>query len=76
MKARKVVSVQMYIGRRPSVSDSGAMKRGPIARPRVYKVKGRTAASRDTEKACCMRGLAGTVIDEAKVLRRCCQYAY
>ena len=56
------------MGRRPSVSDSGAMKRGPIARPRVYKVKGRMAASRETEKASCMRELAGTVMEEAKVL--------
>jgi len=45
------------------------MKRGPIARPRVYNVNGRIAASRETEKACCIRGLAGTVTDEAKVLR-------
>jgi hypothetical protein len=45
------------------------MKRGPIARPSVYNVKGRIAASRDTEKARCIRGLAGTVTDEAKVLR-------
>jgi hypothetical protein len=45
------------------------MKRGPIARPSVYNVNGRIAASRETEKACCIRELAGTVTDEAKVLR-------
>src|SRR5436305_9052225 len=44
------------------------MKRGPIARPSVYNVKGRIASSRETEKTCCIRGLAGTVTDEAKVL--------
>ena len=44
------------------------MKRGPIARPRVYTVKGRTAASREMEKACCMRELAGTVMEDANVL--------
>jgi hypothetical protein len=45
------------------------MKRGPIARPNVYRVKGKTAASWETETACWMRGLADTVIEEAKVLR-------
>lgn len=45
------------------------MKRGPIARPIVYNVKGRMAASRETAKACCMSGPAGTVIEEANVLR-------
>src|SRR5947207_8071950 len=45
------------------------MKRGPIARPSVYKVKGRMAASDDTAKACWMSRPAGTVIEEANVLK-------
>ena len=45
------------------------MKRGPIARPSVYKVKGRMAASDETAKACWMSEVAGTVIEEANVLK-------
>ena len=68
MNARNDVRVPMYMGHLPSVSDSGAMKSGPMAMPRVYRLNGKITASRETEKVSWMMVVAGTVVDEAKVL--------
>lgn len=68
VKARKQVQVPIYTHLRPRVSESGAMKSGPIAMPRVYRVKGRVASVRETLNASWRSGMAGTVTDVAKVL--------
>ena len=68
VNTRREVKVPIYTGRRPNVSDMGAITNGPNARPSVKTVRVRIDTVRETLKCASMRPVAGTDVVVENVL--------